>query len=1143
MRHFSPPDLVVDTQRERSLSFGRPETRQSLRPVPERSPIPVGPGRGADPAPLRSDPLRDEVNGFPIQLAKVQRPALRDQTLERPRLLDWLHAKVHGRVVLVLADAGYGKTTLLADFSRRSRMRTLWYRLDDDDRDWVSFLHHLVAAGREHDPSFAPATGGLLAEIGASGPGREVVLDSFIRELPTIAVNGAVLILDDFHLVDDAADVRHITRELLARAPERLTIVFASRRQPSVPLARLRAVGEVAELGTGELRFDPSETARLFTETYGRRLDADVLADLAVRTEGWIASLQLVQAALRDRTPSEIRRFVRSLNGADHEMYDYLAEEVVGDLDEDLQRFLMETSILQVVTPDLAEVVSAREPREVARLTAAAERLTLLSRLSGGPRTHQRYHPLVREFLEARLRATDGATAVADLHRRTAAAAAATDWRVAAYHYREAGDTDAVLKVVGEAIPTIMGKGQYALAETFIGPIPAELRPPGFDLILSRVDMQHGDYQAAIAASQAVLDSPTTDPVQRDHALLNLVTLYFNAGDGDRALILAERLAEASDKNLVSIGEVTAAIIRARTASDMDAINRRLRAMARDQRTDRTHHFGVTMANLAYNSIIQDRLQDASREVEEALDAFESASGLMERASATMAKAQILARLGHIQQARGLIASLLDAEAGYLHTESFAEAADTLDTFASRASALEILDRVGHQSTITRADRRLLTLTRARLYLRQRRFVEAAEALDDYPTGQQTLVGQGACHAVTHAYLKVARGDVDAGKAAELATEQAAMQGADSMRRVGELLVGIASGREALDQAIRTIGASHPWHLTFLADLLAIRLSSVSRESQDLLTHAAKLHPERWQTALREALDSESGPNVAAAHLLETIGDHSDIARLRRLAKSGRRSNEATNLGRSLARRLAAPVNVEDQGRVSITIGERDIAGTSVRRKVLALLCFLLTKPELSATRDQVLDALWPELDPEIAINSLNQTLYFLRRVFEEQYSEDLSPGYVHHDSDVLWLDPELVTARSVECRRLVRNLPSRPSPDDIERLTLLYRGRFALDFEYEEWASAYRDSLHATYLEVIERSVHEDFTSGHYDRGIRIARRALDVDGTAEQVEVSLLRLYRASGAHAAAAEQYAHYASYMRAELGVEPPPLDSL
>ena len=105
--------------------------------------------------------VRDEVHGYPVQLAKVQGPPLREETLERPRLLDWLRVKVHGRVTMLLADAGYGKTTLLADFARRHRIRTLWYRLDDDDRDWVSFLHHLVAAGREYEPDFAPRTWSL----------------------------------------------------------------------------------------------------------------------------------------------------------------------------------------------------------------------------------------------------------------------------------------------------------------------------------------------------------------------------------------------------------------------------------------------------------------------------------------------------------------------------------------------------------------------------------------------------------------------------------------------------------------------------------------------------------------------------------------------------------------------------------------------------------------------------------------------------------------------------------------------------------------------------------------------------------------------------------------------------------------------
>jgi DNA-binding SARP family transcriptional activator len=283
--------------------------------------------------------------------------------------------------------------------------------------------------------------------------------------------------------------------------------------------------------------------------------------------------------------------------------------------------------------------------------------------------------------------------------------------------------------------------------------------------------------------------------------------------------------------------------------------------------------------------------------------------------------------------------------------------------------------------------------------------------------------------------------------------------------------------------------------------------------------------------------------NMASARLLEDIGERSDIAPLRRMAKLAPRRMEASDLGRSLARRLADRVQVEDQGRVSLLVGNREVAGSSVRRKVLALLCFLLTRPGLSATRDQVLEALWPDLDPEVAINSLNQTIYFLRRVFEENYSDELSPGYVHHDSDVVWLDPELVSSRSVQCRRLIRSLPTRPSPDEVEALSTAYVGRFALDFEYEEWAAGYRDPLHAAYLEVMERAVLDDFTTGHYDRGILLARRALDVDPSAEQIEVCLLRLYRVTGAHSAAAEQYAHYATVMREELGIEPPPLESL
>ena len=198
------------------------------------------------------------MSEYPVQISKVQAPPLRDETLERDRLLEWLHVKIHRRAVLVTAEAGYGKTTLLSDFSRRSRVRTLWFRLDRGDRDWVGFIAYLVAAVRIHLPDFAPATQSLLRETGGSAPPRDTVLDTFIRELGELPPDPTALVLDDLHAVDDSIDVRHILRELLARAPERLTFVLISRKLPPLPLARLRALGEVAELRTSDLRFDPS---------------------------------------------------------------------------------------------------------------------------------------------------------------------------------------------------------------------------------------------------------------------------------------------------------------------------------------------------------------------------------------------------------------------------------------------------------------------------------------------------------------------------------------------------------------------------------------------------------------------------------------------------------------------------------------------------------------------------------------------------------------------------------------------------------------------------------------------------------------------------------------------------------------------
>jgi DNA-binding SARP family transcriptional activator len=371
------------------------------------------------------------------------------------------------------------------------------------------------------------------------------------------------------------------------------------------------------------------------------------------------------------------------------------------------------------------------------------------------------------------------------------------------------------------------------------------------------------------------------------------------------------------------------------------------------------------------------------------------------------------------------------------------------------------------------------------------------------------------------------------------AQRHAERQRADFWLEIGRFLAGCEEPAD-VNREVRRLAGSNPTYLSVCAEAVVQQLQSLERDELSMVGAEIAARPERWLLPLREAVDEQELSASRAAHFLDGTGAAEDVARLRKFSK---RRGADRDLGRRLARVLAPRVLVEDQGRVAVRIGDRYVEGTSIRRKVLTLLCFLLTRPRFSSTRDEVLDALWPEFEPAVALNSLNQTVYFLRRVFEPSYREDTSPGYLHHESDVVWLDRQLVSSRSQLCYDYIRSLTPNPGPDEVWKLVGMYRGPFALDFSYEEWAVVHRDALHAAYLQVIENSLASDTATGHWDRGIVTARQAHAVDPEAEQIEASLIRLLRLSGAHAAAAEQYEHYSGVLRESLGIEPPPLDAL
>ncbi len=1085
-------------------------------------------------------PERDDTNGFPIQTAKVQRPPLRDDILARDRLLDWLHVKIHHKLVLVLAEAGYGKTTLLADFAGRTRLRTLWYRLDEDDRDWVTLLHHLVAAGREHDPAFAPRTGAMLADSGVSGPSRDTVLDTFLRELTTIAEHGAVLILDDLHLVDDAPDVRVVVRELIARTPERMTVVIASRRAPSVSIAKLRAGGEVAELRTDDLRFDATETARLFSESYGRPLDADVLVELSARTEGWAASLQLVQAALRDRSPAEIRRFVRNLTGADQDLYDYLAEEVVGELPEELQQFLMRTSLLQIVRPDLAEAVTGLPTAQVRALTSTAERFSLLSRRGSTHRDHLRYHPLVRDFLEARLeRWVADHDEVVTLHRTVAEATETTDWRVACHHYASIGDDAGIVRTIDAAVEEIVARGDVLLAESYVLRLSSEGTATSREVVRSRADFKRGNTGEAL---QRAIEARKRDPAS-PVALANLASIAHRSGELDLALDAATNLAALrGESSLKAIGAGLVAMIESSLEGDLRiAVSQFERLRQLQAARGHSHHEGTTVLNIALFQKAQGNARAVEVATTTALALLSDDPLGAEFVSALAAKGWSTAHLGDLATARKMFERAMASADGSIRSEALVEAAETETWYGASERAADLLDRALPLAA-NPAVFSMAASTTAQLALRRHDLSQAAACVDRFRTGKPDWVPANKTQQrAIQAHLAVAMARPDAPVVAGQALADAERQGADFWAHQMRLLLAIMGDTEGLNRHIRTLAAENRVYLTILAERVAEKLSVLTGEAADVVAAEVRVRPERWRDPLRLAVDLRTPSALVAAGILDEIGTTDDIPRLRRFSRAS--GGAASTVGKGLARRLAAPVFVEDQGRVGIRIGDRHVEGTSIRRKVLTLLCFLLTKPRFSATRDEVLEALWPDFEPAIALNSLNQTVYFLRRVIEPAYLEDTSPGYVRHESDVVWLDRQLISSRSQRCADAIRGLSVRPTPGDVDHIANMYQGRFALDFAYEEWAVNFRDTLHASYLQIIESALNADLGSGHFDRGVALARRAVAVDPDAEQLELSLLRLLRATGAHAAAAEQYSHYAASLRENLGVEAPPLESL
>ncbi|MDQ5818576.1 MAG: helix-turn-helix transcriptional regulator, partial [Actinomycetota bacterium] len=402
---------------------------------------------------------------------KLRAPRTRPNLVDRPRLREVLARNEVCPLTLVSAPAGFGKTTLLGDWSEqlsRDGKSVAWVSLDLSDNDPARFLTYLVGALQEIEEGIGE---GVLASLRSPQmPPIEALMGVLVNELAEVA-HEITVILDDYHLID-SDPVHEAVSFLLEHLPENARLVISSRADPPLPLARLRVRDQMTEVRAADLRFTPEEASAFLNDVMGLSLSEGDVAVLEGVTEGWIAALQLAALSMRDR--QDTSGFVESFSGSNRHVLDFLAEEVLERQPEGVREFLLKTSVLERMSASLCDSLTSRNDGQ--QMLERLEHENLFVIALDDERQWYRYHHLFADVLRSRLHG-EQPERIRELHRRAAAWYERNGWTSEAIrHALAAQDHDRAADLVEDVARKMWFRGEVMTLLGWLEALPEETR-------------------------------------------------------------------------------------------------------------------------------------------------------------------------------------------------------------------------------------------------------------------------------------------------------------------------------------------------------------------------------------------------------------------------------------------------------------------------------------------------------------------------------------------------------------------------------------------------------------------------------------------------------------------------------------------
>jgi LuxR family maltose regulon positive regulatory protein len=1112
------------------------------------------PGQQNSSRPGLTGPLKPK----PVQPAfflrtKLLPPRPAPALLSRPRLTERLVANLAHPVTLVTANAGSGKTTLVADFVRTHSKQFVWYQLDHTDADPSVFLGYVTHGIKQAVPGFGEVMLSYLEQSAdelAQSPERAV--DVLLNEVLERVDQQLILVLDDYHHLGTDTRVHTVVDRLLSYLPDVMHVIIISRDVPPLALARLRTQASLAIIDRNELLFTDEETRELFRSVFDLELTPEQLTEYRARTHGWITALQLVRQVAQRQALAQgagedganAPNLLDILRQSEREIFDYFAEEVFADESPEIQQLLLRISLLDRLEIDACSRLYP-DTRCGSNLPALVRRNVFITVASDGRGEEYRLHPLFQGFLRRRLRSELGRAGMAAEHARCADYFLEHGaWEQAMTHLLSAEDFERAASVIADKGRAWIASGALTSLVTFAEALPENLVESHPRVLIYRAEVARlrGEFDAAYSLFRraAALLQAQEDGEGEAEALHSLATIARRRGDYEQAFSYLDRAVELSDEGsvvrikcgntrglcLMATGQLTAAELEFRAA-----------LQSAEERNDE-HYIRIIAHNLGLPAMIRGDFGEALRWLRRMIREHASGPPMPQEAWA-------LANMARCYLFRG------EMETCEQHLERALERCQLFNLIQHRAEVFQTYGDLYRERG---------EVARAKEY-----YERAARAYDD------AGIDLSLCELLEEqAVLNLQIGDVTGARSLIERLIAARSHDGNEMGQHGARLTrgrillaqGDAEGARAdLEPAVAYFRAHGLYYYEVqgcmalaACDLNAAREGDMLEHLRRALDLAARYDYEYWLQrevarnprlfAVPEA--AELLPPDVREHLVETpnASTASPASATTAHAAPLYTASQAASMEAAPVGKAVVDLTVNMLGPVEIY---RDpskpfAADAWTTKRARDILCFIASRRHRRASKDTIIDIFWGESDLEVVEKNFHPTVSHIRKALNS--NQPLKQNFLlYRDGDYL-INPEFsYRIDTEEFDRLVSEGESARRAREFERCInsyeqaiAVYRGEF-MQGSYDEWVEEQRSYYREQYLRMLESLAAVAQKTEDWLRSLKLAQQILHDDPFREDIHCLIMRAHAALGNRVAVKDQYETLRRVLRKELGVEP------